>query len=78
MVDQLKNLKEYVDDDEIYKKYLKDKDAHYSDFDLFCIRHVEDIIWAVDELEALYGLAKEMREKYETIKAQQKTNDREN
>lgn len=38
------NLKEYIEEDEIYQQYLKkDNKEDFSDFDLFCIQHCEDI-----------------------------------
>lgn len=39
----LNNLKEYIEDDEIYKQYRLNPDTEFSDFDMFCIDHCKDI-----------------------------------
>lgn len=37
------NLRQYVNDDIIYKKYIKNEDLEYNDFEIFCINHCKDI-----------------------------------
>ena len=61
MIDHLKNLKEYIEDDMIYARYKLKPNDNYSDFEMFCINHCKDIKWAIDELEALYELVAEMK-----------------
>ena len=73
MIDHLKNLKEYLDDDVVYKRYeYKKEDDYFSDYEMFCINHCQDIKWAIDELEALYELVNEMRN--ENIKTRKEKN----
>lgn len=77
MIDHIKNLKEYLDDDVVYKRYklIKDDD-YFSNYEMFCINHCQDIEWAIDELKALYELVKEM--KNENIKTRTTENERKN
>lgn len=39
----INNLKEYIEDDEIYKQYNLNPDGEFSDFDMFCVDHCKDI-----------------------------------
>lgn len=50
MTAEEKNLKEYVEQDEIYKKY-KNGTTDLSDFDKFCIEHCKDIETALNIIE---------------------------
>lgn len=46
-------LKEYVERDEIYKEYKKDKLMNPSDFEMFCIQHCKDIEEILEENKQL-------------------------
>lgn len=52
----IKNLKEYINEDEIYQKYKKDGiTPDMSDFDKFCISHckdIESVLRAIDKLKS--------------------------
>ena len=43
------SLKEYIDKDEIYQDYKKNKLMNPSDFDKFCIQHCQDIEELLEE-----------------------------
>lgn len=53
MVNHEENLKDYIKSDEVYNRYLKEPNAEYNDFEWFCINHVEDIKWVINEIEIL-------------------------
>ncbi len=42
-------LKEYIEKDEIYQNYKKDKLMNASDFEKFCIQHCKDIEELLEE-----------------------------
>lgn len=65
MKDHINNLKEYVENDFTYDRYKKSPNEYFNEFERCCIEHVEDIQWAINELEALYELVKEMKRKNE-------------
>lgn len=46
-------LKEYVERDEIYKEYKKDKLMNPSDFEIFCIQYCKDIEEILEENQEL-------------------------
>lgn len=46
-------LKEYVERDEIYKEYKKDKLMNPSDFEIFCIQHCKDTEEILEENQEL-------------------------
>lgn len=66
MTNHIQNLHEYIEKDAVYNYYLKRPKAKLNDFEKFCIEHIEDIKWALDELDALYLLVEEMKNKYES------------
>lgn len=42
----IENLKQYIKDDIVYKKYKKSSEKErlqFSDFDMFCVQHCRDI-----------------------------------
>lgn len=55
-MNHIKNLKEYIAEDEIYQKYKKEGiTPDMSDFDKFCISHCKDIeviLKAIDKLKS--------------------------
>lgn len=53
MVNHIENLEDYVKSDEVYNRYLKEPNSEYNDFEWFCINHVEDIRWALNEIKQL-------------------------
>ena len=65
MIDHLKNLKEYIEDDYTYTRYKENKNTYFDNCEISLINHCQDIEWAISELEALYELVKEMKD--ETI-----------
>ncbi len=49
-MNHIENLKEYIDEDEIYQKYKKEGITDdMSDFDKFCIEHCEDIESVIED-----------------------------
>lgn len=42
-IKHLVNLARYIDEDVIYQEYLVNKDMELSDFDRFCVEHIEDV-----------------------------------
>ena len=46
-------LKEYIERDEIYQDYKKDKLMNPSDFEIFCIQHCKDIEEILEENQEL-------------------------
>ena len=67
MVNYMEELEEYVSDNIIYNMYLQKPDGYYNDAEWVVIQHTEAVKWAIDELNALYQLVAEMRNKYENI-----------
>lgn len=63
MINHIQNLQDYINDDVVYNDYLKRPDAEFNDFEKYCIKHIEDIKWVLDELDALYGLVAEMKKR---------------
>lgn len=61
MIDHLKNLKEYVEDDYTYTRYKENNDTYFDNYETSLINHCQDIEWAISELEALYELVKELK-----------------
>lgn len=51
--ENIKNLKRYIKDDEIYQEYNNNPAQYFSDFDKFCIEHCEDIKRTIEYTEYL-------------------------
>ena len=53
--DHIKNLQEYIDDDQMYQEFCKGKEPSHNDgntdFEWFCIDHCADIAWVLNELK---------------------------
>ena len=49
----IKNLKEYIKEDDIYTRYKNGEYNELSDFEMFCINHCKDIEVVLGNLEAL-------------------------
>lgn len=60
-MDYIKNLKQYVEDDITYSRYKERPEIYYDNYEKMMIEHCKDIEWAIDELEALYELVKELK-----------------
>ena len=65
MRNYIDELEEYVNDNVIYNWYLQKPDDYYNDTEWIVIKHTEAVKWVIDELNALYELVAEMRNKYE-------------
>lgn len=60
------NLREYLRDDAVYQKYLKDEDFIPNEFEKYCIGHCLDIQQALDEISTL-------RTDYSKLKSRKKS-----
>lgn len=49
----IKNLKEYIKEDDIYTRYKNGEYNELSDFEMFCINHCKDIEVVLGNLDAL-------------------------
>lgn len=49
----IKNLKEYIKEDDIYARYKNGEYNELSDFEMFCINHCKDIEVVLGNLDAL-------------------------
>ena len=45
----ISNLKKYIEEDEIYLKYKNKEETIFSDFEMFCINHCNDIEIVLDK-----------------------------
>lgn len=61
----ISNLNQYVSDDIVYKKYLKNENLEYNDFEIFCINHCKDIKTLIKAYEQAIGKV-DMRGKKQT------------
>lgn len=50
------NLKKYIELDEIYTRYKNGECTELTDFEIFCIKHCEDIETVLGNLEALSNM----------------------
>ncbi len=55
-------LKEYIDEDEIYKLYKQDRLHSPSDFEEYCIQHCKDIEQALYDIKSLQHQLEEKEE----------------
>ena len=53
--ESIENLRQYVNDDVIYKKYVKNEDLEYNDFEIYCISHCKDIKALIKAYEEVIG-----------------------
>jgi hypothetical protein len=60
-------LTEYIERDEIYQDYKKDKLMNAGDFDKFCIQHCKDIEEILEENKQLKDNWNELREYCEEV-----------
>lgn len=65
MKDNLNNLKEYINKNITYNRYKERQDIYYDDYEKKVIEHCEDVEKTINELEALYELAKQYKEDIE-------------
>ena len=72
------NLKKYIELDEIYTRYKNRECTELNDFEIFCIKHCEDIETVLGNLEALSNMQiaadKELKKAREINKEHQKIN----
>ena len=56
IIQTIENLKQYIKDDIIYKKYKKSSEKEkleFSDFDMYCVEHCRDIERLINSYEKI-------------------------
>lgn len=58
MENHYSNLKDYIIQDHVYSYYQEHQDMKLNDYEKYCINHIEDIKWALKEIDFLNNLIK--------------------